>query len=182
MAQPAVQHAATLAAPHRFRLSDGRQLLVRRTEAADIALERAFLGRLDQEGHAYCFLGLIKTPDDDVARELSTVDPDCEVSLIALLREEDSDIEVGLARFRVYGDGSSADCAVAVDPAWRQSGVGGRLLQRLIDIARERGVKRLFAADGVHGNAAHRFAERHGFRCCADPDDPASAILELELD
>lgn len=181
MTQPAVQSPAAPVAPRHFRLPDGRQLLVRRTEAEDGALERAFLARLDQEGHAYCFLGLIKESDEDVAQELTSVDPACEVSLIALLHEDSTDIEVGLAHFRVYGDGSSADCAVAVDPEWRRGGVGSRLLQRLVDVARERGVRRLFAADGVHGTAAHRFAERHGFRSCADPDDPAALILELEL-
>ncbi|GMV30076.1 MAG: hypothetical protein AMXMBFR59_22010 [Rhodanobacteraceae bacterium] len=181
MPQSAVQCAAAVVAPRRFRLPDGRELLVRRVEARDVALERAFLARLDQEGHAYCFLGLIKESDDEVARELIAVDPDCEVSLIALLHEDGTDIEVGLARLRGYGDGSSADCAVAVDPEWRRGGVGSRLLQRLVDVARERGVRRLFAADGIHGNAAHRFAERHGFRSCADPDDPAAVILEREL-
>ncbi len=167
--------------PRSYLLPDGRRLLVRRIDADDLTLERAFLSRLDAEGRAYRFLGLIKGTDENVARELTAVEPEREVSLIALIGDEGAETEVGVARYRAYGAGDSADCAVTVDPAWRRGGIGGRLLQRLVEVAQERGVRRLFAADGVHGAVAHRFAERYGFRCCADPDDPAAAIFERDL-
>jgi GNAT superfamily N-acetyltransferase len=51
-----------------------------------------------------------------------------------------------------------------VAPA-RRGGTGARLVQWVIDAARERGAKRLVLFSDVHFLDAHRLYERMGFRC-----------------
>jgi RimJ/RimL family protein N-acetyltransferase len=52
---------------------------------------------------------------------------------------------------------------LVVDGGWRGRGVGARLLEELIDLARRRGCRRVELDSALHRVDAHRFYERHGF-------------------
>ncbi len=52
---------------------------------------------------------------------------------------------------------------LVVDEAHRGCGVGTRLLEELISLARLRGCRRIELDSALHREAAHRFYERHGF-------------------
>lgn len=163
------------------RLRDGTLVHIRAIRPDDVGREWAFLSRLPPEFRAYRFLGLIKGPSEDAARELTRVDPKSEVALIALVHTKSGDREVGVARYSL-SDGDHCDCAVTVDPEWQQRGIAGLLMRRLIDVARTRGIRRMYAVDPVRCAEAHHLAERLGFHCRPDPEDPAVTTFELLLD
>ena len=163
------------------RLRDGSDVFIRPIRPADIERERAFLSRLSPEYRAYRFIGLIKRPNDSVARELTCVDPARAVALVALVRERGGDAEIGAAHYCASTDGSRCDCAVTVDPRWQQRGVGRLLMRHLIEVARTRGIRRMYAVDPVRCAGAHRLAERLGFHCRPDPEDPIVTTFELVL-
>lgn len=58
--------------------------------------------------------------------------------------------------------------SAAVEPARHRNGLGGRLVQRLVDRARARGVRALF----LFTPSAAAFFERHGFRRTTREDIP----------
>jgi len=159
------------------RLRDGRLISIRPIRPGDVQREREFLSRLPSEFHAYRFLGLIKRPDDAVAHELTHVDPSCEFALVAIARND----EVGVAQYRARRNGTCCDCSVTVDPDWQQRGVGRLLMLHLIDVARWRGIQRMYAVDPVRCAGAHKLAERLGFHCRPDPEDPIVTTFELLL-
>jgi acetyltransferase len=178
----ATSHAAPPAREWTERLRDGSVIRIRPIAPADLRREHAFLARLSPEYRAYRFLGLIKPPDESVARELTAVDPACETALVALADTADGEIEIGVARCCTGADGTHGDCAVTVDPAWQRRGVGWRLMQRLIELARARGVQRMYAADAARCAEVHHLAERLGFRRRPDPEDPLVDTFELTLE
>src|SRR5215468_1340652 len=159
------------------RLRDGYVVSIRPIRPGDAQREREFLARLPSEFRAYRFLGLIKRPDDAVAHELTHVDPACEFALVAIARND----EVGVAQYRTRGNGTCCDCSVTVDPLWQQRGVGRLLMLHLIDVARWRGIQRMYAVDPVRCAGAHKLAERLGFHCRPDPEDPIVTTFELVL-
>ena len=163
------------------RLGDGHRVHIRPIGPNDLSRERAFLARLSPEARGYRFLGLIKDVDSDVVRELTRVDPDTEVALIALAGGADGP-EIGVARYRSSDDGTHCDCAVAVDPAWKRRGVGRLLMRHLIDIARTRGIRRMYAIDAARCADTHRLAEHLGFRSRPDPEDPHVLTFELIIE
>ncbi len=55
---------------------------------------------------------------------------------------------------------------LAVLRAWRGRGIGGALLDALIEAARRRGLKRVYL--GAQARASG-FYEKHGFRVCGEP-------------
>lgn len=164
------------------RLRDGTVVCIRAIRPSDATREWAFLSRLPPELQAYRFLGLIKGPSHEAAEELTHVDPEIEVALVAIVRSTKGDREVGVARYRADPDSSHCDCAVTVDPAWQQRGVAGRLMRHLIEVARARGIRRMYAVDPVRCAEAHHLAERLGFHSRPDPEDPAVTTFELVLD
>jgi len=164
------------------RLRDGSIVHIRPIDSADTPRELAFLSRLTPEDRSFRFLGLMKDVDENVARELTNVDPASEVVLVAITNDGDGDdIEIGAARYQANLDGSGCDCAVAVDPAWQKRGVGGLLMQHLIDVARSSGVRRMYSVDAARCAGAHLLAERLGFHSRPDPEDPVVTTFELVL-
>jgi acetyltransferase len=51
---------------------------------------------------------------------------------------------IGVARYVLDRNNKSAEFAIVVADAWQGRGIGKRLLAKLIDVARRRGVKRLY--------------------------------------
>ena len=163
------------------RLRDGTLVNIRPIRPGDAERERAFLTRLSPEYRSYRFIGLIKRPSENVVRELTSIDPEHQVALVALVRAGSGEAEVGAAHYCCGHDRSRCDCAVTVDPQWQQRGVGRLLMWHLIGIASARGIRRMYAVDPVRCAGAHRLAERLGFHCRPDPEDPIVTTFELVL-
>lgn len=163
------------------RLRDGNLVHIRPISPADAKREWAFMSRLPPEYRAYRFLGLIKGSNEGVARELTQVDPAREVTLVAIAKAPDGDVEIGAARYCSSPDGVHCDCAVTVDPAWQHLGVGRLLMGHLIDVARARGIRRMYAIDAARCAGGHQLAERLGFHPRPDPEDPVVNTFELVL-
>jgi GNAT superfamily N-acetyltransferase len=181
MATHALRRTNISASPQPVRLQNGRMAWIRDIELADVQRERSFLSRLSPESRAYRFLALIKEANEDVARELTVVDPEREVVLGAFIEEDGCEIEIGVARYLASTDGRHCDCTVTVDPEWQKLGVGRELMHRLISAAQARGIGRMYAVDAARCAGAHSLAERLGFHARPDPEDPAVTTFELVL-
>ena len=165
-----------------IRLDNGCIVRIRAIGMGDVQREHAFLDRLSPEARSFRFLGLVRDASEQAARDLTSVDGAREVVLGAFSGEDDDAIEVGVARYLASRDGRHCDCTVTVDPAWQKVGVGSALMQRLIEIARRRGIRRMYAVDAARCAGAHSLAERLGFHARPDPEDPAATTFELVLE
>lgn len=163
-------------------LRNGKMVTVRPFRPDDAGIERDFLARLSQEAVDHCFLGVIKPNRNEAADELAKLDRRREFAILALVRLRDKDAVIGSARYRANPSGAHCDCAVVVDPAWRQLGVGCILMKHLIGVARMQGIRRMYAVDAARCAGAHALAGYLGFHSAPDPEDPASVTFELELD
>lgn len=161
-------------------LRDGLVVQIRPLLPQDQGRERAFLTRLPQDSLARRFVTLVKPIDDTVVRELTNPDPACEATIGAFVPGGDGEIEVGAASYSVRPDGIHCDCTVTVDPDWQKLGVGRALMKRLIAIAREHGVHRMYATTEHHAGA-HALGEHLGFHARPDPEDPLVTTYELVL-
>ncbi|RDI97330.1 GNAT family N-acetyltransferase [Dyella solisilvae] len=164
------------------RLRNGKVVLIRPVHSDDATLEQDFVSRLTPEVMEYCFLGIIKPTSEHIGAELTDLDEAHEFGILALVREDGDEQVIGTARYRVNDDGMCCDCAAAVDPSWRQCGVGSILMNHLIGVARMRGIHRMYAVDAVRCAGAHALASYLGFHSRPDPEDPASVTFELVLD
>ncbi len=160
------------------RLPDGTRLRIRPIGPDDADLELEFLRHLSPRFRNARFLGLVRDPSPEVARQLTAIDPADSVAFIALVAEAGRERQIGAAQFHVTGD--ACDASLTVGGEWRRRGVGTALMRHLIEVARARGLRRMraYAPPPAAGNA---LADGLGFERRPDPEDPATVVYELAL-
>lgn len=83
---------------------------------------------------------------------------------------------VGTIGLKDIGAGQAALRKMFVSAAWRgrEFGIAAKLLQRLLEESRNRGVRQIYLGTTDKFLAAHRFYEKHGFTEVAKQDLPES--------
>ena len=86
---------------------------------------------------------------------------------------------VGSIGLKDIGNGEAALRKMFVAAPWRgrEFGVAARLLECLLEAARQRGLKRIYLGTTAKFLAAHRFYEKHGFELIDKAKLPASFPL-----
>jgi GNAT superfamily N-acetyltransferase len=161
-------------------LGDGTRVLIRPIGKEDAALERTFIERLSPASRWYRFLGQMNASDDMIKR-LTDIDYRREMAFIALRHEAGEKREIGVSRFCISDDGASCECAVAVSDEWQGRGLGHLLMRHLIEVARRRGIKRMFSIDSAGNQRMRVLATSLGFERNVEPGYPSQVIHSLAL-
>lgn len=164
------------------KLHDGTIVRIRSIDRDDAELELEFLNHLSPEFRSARFLGLVRDPSPEVARELTDLDSATAVAFIALVSNEGRDQQIGAAQFHVNATGDSCDAALAVSGDWRKRGVGSFLMRHLIEAARARGIRHIRAYAPSRSGGGDQLAARIGFLRRLDSRDPATVIYDLSLE
>lgn len=164
-----------------MRLHDGTSVWIRPIDEQDAELELQFLNSLSPEFRRLRFLGLVRDPCPEVARELTDLDPGNAAGFIALISQEGRDRQIGAAHFHTDAKGDGCDCSVTVSEEWQKRGVGSSLMRRLVDVATARGLRHMRAQAPARSDGSHHLAARIGFRRRLDRHDPATVVYHLKL-
>ena len=121
----------------------GTSVTLRPLRPEDRDIESAFVQGLSQETRRNRLLGGAIAITREYIERLVNVDYSRDMALAATAML-DGETLIGVARYVLDKDGKSAEFAVVVADAWQGRGIGKRLMAKLIDIARRRGVKRLY--------------------------------------
>src|SRR5271165_1527614 len=117
----------------------GDSLLMRPIRPEDAEAHGAFFRRLSAEDIRYRFFTAMRELSAEQMARLTQVDYDREMALIAV--NEANGETVGAARLVREGEGTdTAEFAVIVQPDMKGRGIASRLMQGLIDWARDNGV------------------------------------------
>jgi acetyltransferase len=127
-----------------FTMRDGTTVTVRALRPEDEPLIIGLHGRTSEHTIRMRFFSLVKTLSRDSLIRLCQLDYDREMALAAVLRVGDEARIVGVARYYLHPATGAAEFALVVEDAHQRQGLGRHLLGRLIDVARERGVRTLF--------------------------------------
>jgi acetyltransferase len=161
-----------------FRLRDGREVLVRPIRPEDEPLIVALHAGHSEHTLRMRFFGLVKTLSRDTLIRLCHLDYDREMALTAVLREGSESRLLGVARYYLHPDAGAAEFAVVVSDAYQRQGLGRHLMQRLIGIARERGVQRLVGQVLTENRPMLRLLRSLGF---SPPVPVEDQVMHVEL-
>jgi acetyltransferase len=164
-----------------WRLYDGTPVQLRPIGPEDAELELEFLDQLSPEMRSLRFLGLIKEPCPNVARELTALDPARALGFAAVVSSEGRERQIGAAHLRTNAARDRCDCAVTVSDAWRRRGVGSALMRLLIAAARAHGIRHMRAFAPARNDGSEHLALRLGFQRHLDLRDPAVVAYHLDL-
>ncbi len=126
-----------------FRLRDGREAIIRPIRPEDEPLILALHAGLSENTIRMRFFSMVKTLSRESLIRLCHLDYDREMALAAVMRENGKPRLLGVSRYYLQPQTATAEFALVVSDANQGQGLGHHLMQRLIDIARERGVERL---------------------------------------
>lgn len=157
-------------------LPDGRQVLVRPVLPQDGDAEQAFVMRLSAASRYRRFhIGLRALPPS-LLQQMTQIDHDQHVALVAQPQEADVDEPdiVADARYVRTGDGR-AEFAVAVADGWQRQGLGRRMLEQLARHAARHGIDTLVG--DVLADNAPMIAMLQGLHCELQPRDDEPGLL-----
>jgi acetyltransferase len=87
---------------------------------------------------------------------------------------------IGVARYVLERNNEAAEFAIVIADAWHGRGIGSRLLAKLIDVARRRGVRRLYGDILAQNRPMLELARKLGFTLGRHEDATLTrASLEL---
>lgn len=125
-------------------LRDGVCVEVREIRADDAPALQRLVGRSSERSIELRFFGPMKELSQESARRFAEVDGRDRFALVAIDPENDGEI-VGVVRYEREGVSEGAEYAALVEDRFQGRGLGIGLTRRLIEAARERGIKRLHA-------------------------------------
>jgi len=166
-----------------WTLKDGTEVLIRPIRPEDEPLLVRFHQTLSDRTVYMRYLHLMKL-SQRVAHERLTricfIDYDREMALVVEHKDPTSGepqiIAVGRLK-KVYGT-RDAEFAILITDEFQARGLGGELLRRLIQVARDEGVRRIVADILPDNLPMQRVCENLGFRLSRSIDDP---VVKAEL-
>ncbi len=149
-----------------------------RREDADLEL-RFGLALSNESRYSRFFGGMPFTPEALAA--LVNVDFARDMALIATTTVDGKETPIGVVRYVLSPQGDAAEFAVTVADPWQGAGIGRLLLGRLVEIARERGLRRLWGETLATNHSMIGLATGLGFRVIVHPEDATLRVLDRDL-
>jgi acetyltransferase len=163
------------------KLRDGTALHLRPIRPEDAELERAFVAGLSEEARFFRFFYRLHELTPAMLARFTQIDYDRELALVAVHEDGGTLAIVGVARYITNPDRESAEFAVVVADAWQGRGVARVLMERLLDCARRRGLKRVEGAVLRNNHNMIRFTTALGFVTSDDPESHDQVIVARDL-
>jgi len=163
-------------------LRDGTALHVRPIRPEDAELERAFVEALSEETRFFRFFYRLHELTPGMLARFTQIDYDRELALVAV-HEEGGDARrfVGVARYITNPDQESCEFAVVTADEWQGRGVARVLMERLLEMAKRRGLKRVEGAVLRSNHNMLKFTTALGFVTKDDPETHDQVIVVKEL-
>jgi acetyltransferase len=165
----------------RVQLPDGTDLVIRPIRPEDAQMEQSFVRGLSEQTRYFRFMQAIKELTPEMLVRFTQIDYDREMALIGVVEQAEGDVQVGVARYMARPGREACEFAIVVSDAWRNRGIGARLMRALMQNARDRGFRTM---DGEVLTANARMlalVQSLGFRVERDRQDPGIKLVEKVL-
>ena len=150
-------------------LRDGTRVALRPIQPEDEPLLHDLAAHMTPEDLRLRFFVPVHGISHVLAARLTQIDYDREMALVAT----HDGTALGIVRYFADPDRLRAEYAVAVRSDWKGRGVGYLLMNRLIAIARERGIGELTGEVLRENGPMLAMCRELGFAIAADPADPS---------
>ena len=156
----------------------GERVLIRRVRPEDMALYPDFLADVSPEDLRLRFFARIAELSAAEVDKLAHLDYGHETAFIAL--DEDTGRMLGLVRLKDELDEETAEFAILVRSRLKGHGLGWMLMRRVIDYAKEKGLRRVYGDVLVENTTMLQMCAELGFHVVEDVGDMRRVALDLE--
>ena len=147
----------------------------------DIDIEAAFVTGLSPESrHNRLLGGMIQVTREYIER-LTTVDFSRDMALAAVLMLDGREVLIGVARYVQEANDRACEFALVIADAWQGRGIGRRMMEKLIAVARGRGLKEIYGDVLSTNRPMLELCRKLGFKLGRNPDDATVTRVTLLL-
>jgi acetyltransferase len=175
-------HPYPSAMAEHWQLADGSDLLVRPIRPEDAEMERAFVEGLSPESRYYRFMYRVDKLSPMMLARFTQIDYDRELALVAIAAPDGPEPRIiGVARYVANPDGESCEFALTVADDLQHQGMGRRLMQQLMNAARDRGLEVMEGEVLAANRRMLRLCEGLGFRLVYSREEPDVVAVRRHL-
>lgn len=154
-----------------YQLSDDINITTRPVRAEDADLMQEFFRHLSSQTKHTHFQENFRELSKDVLIRLTQIDYDHEMILIATHSQNEKEIMIGMARYAATPNPEECEVIVVIADEWHSKGIATRLMNRLIEVAKEKALKKMIATIPSVNADDLAFARSLGF-VISNSDDP----------
>lgn len=165
-----------------WQLPNGTDVLVRPIRPEDAAMEQAFVQSLSAETKYFRFMQNLEKLTPVMLARFTQIDYDREMALVGVVDEGSPDAQIiGVARYVSNPDRHSCEFGLTVGDEHQRQGIGRELMNRLMAVARDRGIDVMEGEVLASNTKMLGLCERLGFRIARDPADPEVVQVRRHL-
>jgi len=178
-------HLPILPYPARFEqvwpLRGGGEYLVRPIHTEDASMLQELVQSLSPESRYFRFVSSMTELPPTMLAKLTLIDYDREMALVAAYKERraqpNGDIVereriIGVSRYITNPDQTSCEFSLVVADDFSGQGLGSRLMESIMDVARERGLTEIVGLVLTNNDGMLRLMRSLGFSVKPYPEDP----------
>lgn len=187
-------HLPILPYPARFEqvwpLRGGGEYTVRPIHTEDAQMLQDLVHSLSPESRYFRFVSSMTQLPPTMLAKLTLIDYDREMALVAVYKERKAQADgeiveheriVGVSRYITNPDQSSCEFSLVVADDFSGKGLGSRLMESIMDVARERGLTEIVGLVLTNNDGMLRLMRSLGFTVKPYPDDPDFRVVTHPL-
>ena len=163
----------------KFRMRDGKEAILRPIRPEDEPLEAEMFKTFSEDTQRYRFFHLITDISHDMLIRYTQIDYDREIAIIAEVNDEGVKKMAGVVRIIADPFNDTAEFAIVVGDPWQYQGLGNKFTDFILEIARKRGIRKVFAVFLKDNIAMHNMFKKRGFEISGKDEDSMYAELVL---
>ena len=128
-----------------FRMKNGQEARLRPIRPEDEPIEAEMFAAFSEDTSRFRFMGPIKGATHELLIRYTQIDYDREIAIIAELSEDGRQKMAGVVRLIADPYNETAEYAIVVADPWQGQGLGTRMTETILEIAAQRGIKKVYA-------------------------------------
>jgi len=163
------------------QLNDGTDIVIRPIRPEDAEIEQAFIRGLSPESRYFRFMNSIHELSLEMLVRFTQIDYHNEMALVAIHQGEDGEEEIGVARYMTNPDKKTCEFAIVVSDKWQGKGIARLLMDKLIDIARNRSLEVMEGQVLANNYRMLELMTSLNFKISNDPNDNGIKVVRTNL-
>lgn len=150
----------------------GQAINIRPMRPEDLDIETEFVQSWSAETRYNRLFSAGSFTSPERLKQITRIDYARDMALIATVMLDDSEVEIGVARYVLCADNKTCEFALTVADAWQHRGIGRALMLNLLDSAAAAGIETMVGDVLTSNIPMLHFMRSLGFAVASSPDGP----------
>ncbi len=164
-----------------YQLSDGTMITIRPIKPEDAEREQNFVTHLSDDARYFRFHQAVQSLTPEMLVRFTQIDYDREMALVAVVNIDSRETQIAVARYITTPDRQGCEFAIVVADEWHGKGLGTRIMESLMNVARGRGYRWIRGSVLKENQRMIRLMNHLDFDVRPDEEDPVLLVAEREL-